>query len=124
MCFYARRATVSRRRSLLVRQAPTFPPLAMLDLSKPGERQAHDFLLWSTNRRDRIWTLLSLRRWRDVLLCVVRWVHPENRAWPYALAEVSLTEIAIRWRSYATVKAARAELTRRCANSPLARAST
>ena len=44
-----------------------------------------------------------------MLLCVVRWVHPERKTKPYALAEVSLTEAAVRWRDYATVDAARAE---------------
>lgn len=87
----------------------------MLNLSKPGERQAHDFLLRMTCGRDRMWTLVSLRRHPDVLLCVVRWVRPDNRAKPFALAEVGLTEIAVRWRNYSSAEAALAELERGCA---------
>ena len=44
MCCHIRSASVSRRRRIKVRQAPMLPPLAMLDLSKPGELQAHEFL--------------------------------------------------------------------------------
>jgi hypothetical protein len=109
---------VSRRRRIKVRQAPTLPPLAMLDLSKPGERQAHEFLLRTTNPKDQMWTILDVRRHGDVLLCIVRWVHPESRRKPYALAEVSLTEAAVRWRDYATADTARAELERRCLARP------
>ena len=117
MCFYARRATTSRRRSLLVRQAPTLPPLGVLDLSQPGERQAHDFLLYAMSKRDRMWMIFDLRRQGGVLLCVVRWVHPGDAAKPFALAEVSLTETAVCWRNYATAEAALTALTRRCAES-------
>jgi hypothetical protein len=87
----------------------------MLDLSKPTERQAHDFLCRATSQREQMWKLHCLRRHGDVLLCVVRWVHPDNRAKPFSLAEVSLTEVAVRWRDYATVDAAHIELERHCA---------
>ncbi|MBL9044309.1 MAG: hypothetical protein JNM83_22050 [Myxococcales bacterium] len=101
---------MSRRRRIKVRQAPTLPPLAMLDLSKPGERQAHEFLLRTTNPKDQMWTLLDVRRHGDVLLCVVRWVHPETKSKPYAMAEVSLTEAAVRWREVSTLEDAQARL--------------
>lgn len=91
------------------------PPQALLDLSKPGERQAHDFLMRATSGRDRMWDLIDLRRHGGVLLCAVRWVHPEGPAKPFALAEVSLTEPAVCWRDYATEEETRAELGRRCA---------
>ena len=94
----------------------------MLDLSKPGEQEAHGFLLRATSKRDRIWTVLNLRRHGDVLLCVVRWMHPDDESKPFALAEVSLTEAAVCWRDYATVKDARVELEQRCADSPLPQA--
>ena len=113
MCFRTRSATASRSR-LLCRQTPTLPPLAMLDLSKPGERQAHDFLLHATNPKDRMWTILDVRRHGDVLLCVVKWAHPKQKTKPYALAEVSLTEAAVRWRDYSNTDAARLEIERRC----------
>ena len=122
MCCHVRSASVSRRRRSISCKAPTLPPLAMLDLSKPGEQEAHGFLLRATSKRDRIWTVLNLRRHGDVLLCVVRWMHPDDESKPFALAEVSLTEAAVCWRDYATVKDARVELEQRCADSPLPQA--
>jgi len=85
----------------------------MLDLSKPGERQAHEFLLHATNPKDRMWTLLDVCRHGDVLLCVVKWAHPEQKTKPFALAEVSLTKIAVHWWTCANARDARAEMERR-----------
>lgn len=119
MCFYARHATSSRRRSLRRRQTPPMPPLAVLDLSKPAERQAHDFLVRATSGRDRMWELRTLRRQSDWLLCVVRWVHPDDVAKSFALAEVSLTETAVCWRDYATSEAAHLEMARHFAPATL-----
>lgn len=115
MCCHIRSASASRRRQVKMRKAPTLPPLAMLDLSKPGEREAHDFLLRTTNPKDQMWTILDMQRHGDALLCVVRWVHPERKTMPYALAEVSLTEAAVCWRDYESTEAARSEWERRCA---------
>ena len=112
MCCHIRSASASRRRQIKLRQAPTLPPLAMLDSSKPGEREAHEFLLRATNPKDRMWTLLDVQRHGDVLLCVVRWVHPETKSKPFALAEVSLAEAAVRWRDYATADGAREAMDR------------
>jgi len=106
MCCHIRSASVSRRRRIKARPAPTRPPLAMLDLSKPGERQAHEFLLRTTNPKDQMWTILDMRRHGDVLLCVVRWTHPNDESKPFALAEISLTETAVCWRDYATAEVA------------------
>ena len=86
----------------------------MLDLSKPGELQAHEFLLRTTDPKDQMWTILAVRRHGDALLCVVRWVSPERKTKPFSLAEVSLTDTAVCWRNYATANTARAELERRC----------
>ena len=117
MCFRPSSATASRHRHSPRRKAPSLPPLAVLDLSKPGERQAHDFLVRTTSGRDRMWELSTLRRLGDLLLCVVRWVHPEKDAKPFSLAEVSLTASAVCWRNYATAETARVELERRCAKT-------
>lgn len=114
MCCHIRSASVSRRRHPHRHEHVPLPSLAMLDLSKPGEKQAHDFLLRATNKRDRMWTLLRLHRQRDMLLCVVQWVHPDNSNKPFSLAEVSLTELAVCWQHYATVAEARSALTHRC----------
>lgn len=117
MVCHARRSSKSRRhRPHLPRPAP-LPPLAVLDLSRPDERQAHDFLCRATSKHDRMWTLVALHRQRDVLLCIVRWTHPEDAATAFALAEVSLTEAAVCWRDQPSVEAARAEMERRCATA-------
>jgi len=112
MCCHIKSASVSRRRQVKLRKAPTLPPLVMLDLSKPGEREAHEFLLRTIDPKDRMWTILDVRRNGDVLLCVVRWAHPERKTKPFALAEVSLTEAAVRWRDFASVAEIRQEMLR------------
>jgi hypothetical protein len=112
MCCHIKSASVSRRRQIKLRKAPPLPPLVMLDLSKPGERQAHEFLLRTTDPKDQMWTILDVRRRGDVLLCVVRWVCPVKKTKPYALAEVGLTEAAVRWMDFATEQGARGEWNR------------
>lgn len=108
------RSSVSRRRQRpRIRSVPPPSPLVVLDLSDPGERQAHDFLLRATSKRDRMWTVLTVRRLGDDLLCVARWAHPGAAAEPFALAEVSLTQAAVCWRDYPTADAAQAEMERR-----------
>ena len=118
MCCHIRSASASRRRQIKLRKAPTLPPLVMLDLSKPGERQAHEFLLRTTDPKDQMWTILDVQRHGDVLLCVVRWVCPVKKTKPFALAEVSLTEAAVRWRDFASEKGARAMMGMRCVSQP------
>lgn len=117
MCCHVRSASVTRRRRQPHRPSASPISLAGLDLSKPGERQAHDFLCRTTNKRDLMWELICLRRLGNVLLCVVRWAWPDDAAKPYSLAEVSLAETAVCWRDYASTEAARAELERRCAET-------
>jgi crotonobetainyl-CoA:carnitine CoA-transferase CaiB-like acyl-CoA transferase len=58
---------------------------------------------------------LGMARQGTALLCAVRWRYPSNAAAPYSLAEVSLTEPAVCWRSYPSADAARQEMDRRCA---------
>jgi hypothetical protein len=89
----------------------------VLDLDKPGEREAHDFLCRAGGKDDPLWTLLDARRHGDNLLCVVRWAYPDDKDKPFGLAEVSLVEKAVYWRCYPTTEAARAEIDRRCAAS-------
>jgi len=107
-----------RKRTVL---SPPLRPLAMLDLEKPTERQAHEFLCRATSKRsksDQLWQLLDMRRQGGTLLCVVRWIHPEDAKKPFALAEVSLTERAVCWQCYETAEAARGGMDRRCAATP------
>ena len=119
MVCHARSASLSaRHRRQHPLEASPLPPLAVFDLEKPAEREVHDFLLRATSNRDRLWRLLGMRRQASTLLCVVRWVEPEDAAKPFSLAEVSLEQTAVCWRVYATAEAARAELERRCAEAP------
>lgn len=105
----------SRRHRQHARRAPSLPPLAVLDLDKPAERQAHDFLCRAGSKRDRLWALLDARRHEGNLLCVVRFAYPDDAAKPFALAAVSLVEKAVYWRCHPTAEAAHAEMDRRCA---------
>ena len=122
---HVRRASVSSRRNQRIfeasRPSPASPqqplPLAVLDLDKASERDAHDLLLRAGSQLDPMWTLLDMRRQASSLLCVVRWSYPSNTAKPFSLAEVSLTEKAVFWRYYPTADAARAEMDRRCAET-------
>lgn len=108
------RSVSSRRRQRLQKSALSpLPLLAMRNLETPTEREAHAFLIRATGKRDAMWRLLDVRRHASTLLCVVRWVNSEE-AKPFSLAEVSLTEMAVCWRDYATAEAACAELDRRC----------
>lgn len=106
-----------RRRQLPHKAPPPLPSLALLDLDKPSERAAHDFLLRATSKPDCFWRVLDMRRQEATLLCVVRWVHPDNLAKPFSLAELSLTEAAVCWRDYPTAKAAREQMEQRCSAS-------
>ena len=99
------------------RSAPNLPSFATLDLSKPVERRAYEFLLYATDTRDPMWTLLDVQRHADVLLCVVRWVCPHRSTKPFAVAELSLIESAVRWKHYATKEQAQKESQRRAATS-------
>ena len=110
MCCHIRSASASRRRQVKLRKAST---LAMLDLSKPGEREAHEFLLRTIDPKDKMWTILDVRRLGDVLLCVVRWVCPAKKTKPYALAEVSLTEAAVCWIDHESADAAQVNVEQR-----------
>lgn len=114
-CHVAKSTSVSSRRHQALRRfAPLLLPLAMLDLSKPSERAAHDFLIRATSKRDRMWKLIDLRRQESTLLCVVQWARRDNADKTFSVAEVSLKEAAVCWRDYATARTARTELERRC----------
>ena len=123
MCFRRKSTSVSSRRR------PRFPPdsalvpLAVLDLSKPVERRAHDFLLRMTTGADKSWQLLTMRRRENVLLCVVRWVHGNTDAKLYSAVDVSLIESAVHWHDYKTADMAFAALAKRDAAAPTASAS-
>ena len=104
-----------RRRCFFPLRPPPTPPQAVLDLSKPGERAAHDFVRRFSSGPDASWRLLGMGRQGSTLLCVVRWCNPDDAAAPYSLAEVSLTETAVCWRYYPSADAAHQAMAQRCA---------
>ena len=118
MCFRRKSTSVSSRRRPRFPPAPALVPLAVLDLSKPVERRAHDFLLRMTTGADKSWQLLTMRRREDVLLCVVRWVHGNTDAKPYSVVDISLLESAVHWRDYKTADLAFAALAELDATAP------
>ena len=115
MCFLPKSTSVSHRRRRLFQLRPPPAPLAVLDLSQAGERQAHNLVRRLSSGRRASWRVLGMGRDGSALLCVVRWRRPQDAAAPYSLAEVSLTEPALCWRSYPSADAARQEMDRRCA---------
>ena len=115
MCFLPKATSVSRRRRRLFQLRSPPAPLAVLDLSKPGEREAQDLVRRLSSGRDASWRVLRMGRQGSTLLCVVRWRRPHGAGAPVSLAEVSLTEPALCWRFYPSADAARYEMDRRCA---------
>ena len=115
MCFLPKATSVSRRRRRLFQLRPPPAPLAVLDQSKPGEREAQDLVRRLSSGCGASWRLLGMARQGSALLCAVRWRYPSDAAAPYSLAEVSLTEPAVYWRCYPSADAARQEMDRRCA---------
>jgi len=113
MCCHVRSATVSRRRQRLIRGSVLpLPWLAVLELGKPHERAAHEFLLRATSKRNPMWTLLELRRHGAALLCVVRWANLDEGDRPFSVAELSLKGPSVCWMDYASAEAARNALAR------------
>ncbi len=116
MCFLPKATSVSsRRRHPLLKLRSPPAPLAVLDLAQPGEREAQELVRRLSTGRGASWHVLGMGRDGSALLCVVRWRRPQDAAAPYSLAEVSLTEPALCWRSYPSAEAARQEMDRRCA---------
>ncbi len=119
MCFRRKSTSVSSRRR------PRFPPdlaltpIAVLDLSMPVERRAHDFLLRMTTCADNSWLLLTMRQREGALLCVVRWVHGNTDAKPSSVVDISLVESAVHWRDFKTADLAFAALAKLDAAAPM-----
>lgn len=87
------------------------PPsiVATLDLTKPGERAAHELLLGFCTGRWPLWRLLGLRRSDSTLFIAVRWVRGVQKDC-YAVAELALDRRAVCWSYFPSAASARAEL--------------
>ena len=112
-------ASAYRRRTPLSASSPP-APLALLDLSQPGERAAYDFIHRSTTGRRPSWRMLDMRRQGERLLCVVLWAQRLRTHEPYGLVEIDLTDhtgLGAHYHAFPTNEAADAELTRRCSSA-------
>jgi len=108
MCFTRSATSVSRRRRNLSPSSPA-KVAAVLDLDKPTERDTQDFLRRACSGRWPMWRLFGMRRHDQSLYVAVEWLRMK-RAERYSLVELALDQMALRWRDYPTVAAARAAL--------------
>ena len=70
-------------------------PSAVLDLSKPGEKSAHDFLVRATTGRNPLFRAYAIRRkGRSLLVCV------ETVNCSYLVLRLSLTSNRLTWRYF------------------------
>jgi len=101
-------ASVSRRRQSI---PPSRLPkiIALLDLSKSGERETHEFLLRACSGRWPRWRLLGMRRQDPMLYVVVEWLRIQTKDC-YSLVELALDGRSIRWKDFPTDAAACAAL--------------
>lgn len=71
---------------------PNTKPSAVLDLSKPGELSAHEWLLRSTTGRKPLFRALAIRRKGQSLLVAVETVNAS-----YLVLRLSLTSHRLTW---------------------------
>ena len=108
MCFCPPATSVSRRRRTL---SPSSPPriAALLNIDKPGERQAMDRLNSYTTGPRRIWRVLAMRRDAEALRVAVEW--PRRRSAPmFALVSIAFLDGSVLCLFKNSEKAARAAL--------------
>ena len=110
--------SVSRRcRKLFSSRPPTIA--AKLDLSKPGEAWAEDYLRRASTGKEAFWRPLAIRRDDAALLVAVQWLLWQPAKDRYSVVTLSLTERALSWRKYPTADAAKKALaTGSAADSP------
>ena len=97
----------SRRRALYQKRPPTIA--AKLDLSKPGESWAEDYLRRASTGNDAFWRPLGIRRDAAALFVAVRWLIGK-KCERFSVVTISLTEHAVSWRKYRTAQAAKKAL--------------
>ncbi len=96
-----------RRRSIYQMRPPSIA--AKLDLSKPGEAWAEDYLRRASTGSDAFWRPLGIRRDTTALFVAVRWLIGKKSE-RFSVVTISLTEHAVSWRKYPTAHAARTAL--------------
>jgi hypothetical protein len=84
-----------RATSQRMKRRPNTKPTAVLDLSKPGELSAHEWLMRSTTGRNPLFRALDIRRkGRSLLVCV------ETVNASYLVLRLSLTSQQVTWRYF------------------------
>jgi len=116
-CHVPATSTSSRRRSLYPKRPPIIA--AKLDLSKPGEAWAEDYLRRASTGKEAFWRPLAIRRDDAALLVAVQWLDWQPAKDRYSVVTLSLTEQALSWRKYQTADAAKKALAKgRAADAP------
>ncbi len=106
-CHVRATSVSSRRRALYQMRPPAIA--AKLDLSKPGEAWAEDYLRRASTGRDAFWRPLGIHRDAAALFVAVRWLIGKKGE-RFSVVTISLTEHAVSWRKYPTAHAARTAL--------------
>lgn len=106
-CHVSATSVSCRRRAHYQKRPPT--PLAQLDLSKPGEAWAEDYLRRACSGRAPMWRLIDLRRDESSLRVAVRWTKSDGQG-PFSVVTLSLVEVELHWKYFDTETAARKAL--------------
>ena len=106
-CHVQSTSVSSRRRALYQKRPPTIA--AKLDLSKPGEAWAEDYLRRASTGNDAFWRPLAIQRDAKALFVAVRWLIGKQSE-RFSVVTISLTEKAVSWRKYPSAQAAKSAL--------------
>lgn len=106
-CHVPATSASSRRRVLYQKRPPVIA--AKLDLSKPVEAWAEDYLRRASTGKEAFWRPLGIRRDAAALFVAVRWLIGK-RSERFSIVTISLTKHAVSWRKYPTAKAAKQAL--------------
>ena len=85
-----------------MKRRPNTKPTAVLDLSKPGHRSAHDFLLRATTGRNPLFRAFAISRKGQSLIVGV-----ETISGNYLVLRLSLTSKRLTWRYFVSYPDAR-----------------
>ena len=99
-----------RRRALYQMRSPAIA--AKLDLSKPGEAWAEDYLRRASTGIDAFWRPIGIRRDAGALFVAERWLIGKKSE-HHSVVTISLTEHAVSWHKYPSAKAALADIDRK-----------
>ncbi len=102
-CHVPATSVSARRRALYLKRPPVIA--AKLDLSKPGEAWAEDYLRRASTGKEAFWRPLGIRRDASALFVAVRWLIGK-KAERFYVVTISLTKPAVSWHKYPSAKAA------------------